>query len=130
MTNGVRILLIKDGRVLLVRHIYEDKWYLPGGLVERGETLEDAIRREAMEEVGAELLEMDLFGVYTNIRRGWFDHISVFISHDFLLSGLSDFEIETLSFFSVENLPEKTSEGSKNRIEDFRNGETKRYGPW
>ena len=36
MTHGVRALMVRDDQVLLVRHIYEDKWYLPGGLVERG----------------------------------------------------------------------------------------------
>lgn len=130
MTHGVRILLVRDGQVLLVRHVYEDKWYLPGGLVERGETLDEAIRREAMEEVGAEILELELFGVYTNDRQGWYDHISVFISHDFSLNGSSDHEIKTLSFFPVEDLPELVSLGCKNRIEDFVKGETKRYGAW
>ncbi len=69
LTHGVRALLIREGQVLLVQHVYEDEWYLPGGLVERGETLEEAIRREALEEVGAEIYDLQLFGVYTKSHR-------------------------------------------------------------
>jgi 8-oxo-dGTP diphosphatase len=41
-----------DGALLLVRHSYRQRWGVPGGLLERGEAMEDAARREAMEEVG------------------------------------------------------------------------------
>ena len=130
MTHGVRVLLVKNGKVLLVQHIYEDEWYLPGGLVERGETLEEAVRREAKEEVGAVIADLRLFGVYTNFTQGWYDYISVFISEDFLLEGDSDHEIEHLSFFDLDNLPEYTSLGSKNRVRDYLTGEQKRFGNW
>lgn len=130
MTHGVRIMLVKNGQVLFVRHIYEDEWYLPGGLVERGETLEEAVRREAREEVGAEIADLKLFGVYTNFTQGWYDHISVFISEDFYLKGDSDHEIEYVSFFPLDNLPENTSIGSRNRVRDYVVGEQKRFGHW
>ena len=38
MTLGVRGLLIKDDRVVLVKHSYVPGWYLPGGGVEPGES--------------------------------------------------------------------------------------------
>jgi 8-oxo-dGTP diphosphatase len=41
-----------DGRLLLVRHSYRDRWGFPGGLLARGEEVDDGARREAMEEVG------------------------------------------------------------------------------
>lgn len=42
-----------DGRLLLVRsHKWEDKYVVPGGHVELGETLEVALRREVAEETG------------------------------------------------------------------------------
>ncbi|MFC0651817.1 NUDIX domain-containing protein [Lederbergia wuyishanensis] len=56
ITLGVRILLIQDEKVLLVKHTYQNHWYLPGGGVEKSETLERAIRRECKEEIGADLL--------------------------------------------------------------------------
>ena len=48
-----------DGAVLLVRQSYRKSWGVPGGLLKRGETPEDAARREVYEEVG---LRIDLVG--------------------------------------------------------------------
>lgn len=41
-----------DGRLLLVRHSYRDRWGFPGGLLNRNEEAEVGARREAREEVG------------------------------------------------------------------------------
>lgn len=41
-----------DGRLLLVRHSYRDRWGFPGGLLARGEEVADGARRESLEEVG------------------------------------------------------------------------------
>lgn len=130
MTNGVRLLMVRDGKVLLVKHVYEDKWYLPGGLVDKGETLDQAIRREAQEEVGASLNDLQLFGVYTSFKDDRTDHIVVFLSQDFSLDGQSDHEIEALDFYPLDALPETTSDGSKHRIEDYVRGKTLNYGTW
>ena len=47
MTLGVRALVIgEDRRVFLVKHSYVSGWHLPGGGVEAGETLIDALIRE------------------------------------------------------------------------------------
>ena len=37
-TVGVRILLIKEGKIILVKHTYQDCWYIPGGGVKKRET--------------------------------------------------------------------------------------------
>ena len=44
--------LIRDGAILMVRHVHDgrDYWTLPGGAVETGETLEQAVLREMQEE--------------------------------------------------------------------------------
>jgi ADP-ribose pyrophosphatase YjhB (NUDIX family) len=130
MTIGVRVLMVREDKILLVKHVYEDKWFLPGGIVERGETLDEAVCREAMEEVGAILRDLHLFGTYTNIRDRKNDHIAVFISKDFTLNGKSDHEIEAVSFYALDGLPDNVSTGSKNRINDFVRGEKTRYGHW
>jgi mutator protein MutT len=52
---GVGAVIVRDGRVLIVRRGHEPRkgeWSLPGGVVELGEALEDAVRREALEETG------------------------------------------------------------------------------
>jgi ADP-ribose pyrophosphatase YjhB (NUDIX family) len=48
-----------DGRVLLIRHLYRQRWGVPGGLLQRHETPNDAARREVGEEVG---LDVELIG--------------------------------------------------------------------
>lgn len=52
---GVGALVVGDGRVLLIRRGTEPskgQWSIPGGLVEVGESLRDAVIREALEETG------------------------------------------------------------------------------
>lgn len=45
-----------DGALLLVRHSYRKRWGVPGGLLQRGECVEDGARREVLEEVGLEIV--------------------------------------------------------------------------
>jgi 8-oxo-dGTP diphosphatase len=58
VTHSVRVsvkaIVLVDGRILLARHRdRHGNWYsLPGGGQEHGETLEEAVRRECLEETG------------------------------------------------------------------------------
>ena len=131
LSIGVRILMVQDDQVLLVKHVYQDQWFLPGGLIEHGETLEEAIRREAAEEVGATLHDLALFGAYSHPEFGKMDHVIVFLSRDFSLNGYSDDEIERYAFFDLHNLPAEVSLGSRKQIERFLNPESyPAYGAW
>lgn len=62
--SGDRIILIRRGR-----SPYRGSWAIPGGFVEYGETVEDAARREALEETGLDVEIKDLLGVYSDPRR-------------------------------------------------------------
>jgi 8-oxo-dGTP diphosphatase len=60
---GVGALIFRKDTVLLVQRGREPslgKWTLPGGLVELGESLEEAVKREVMEEVGLQVVVGDL----------------------------------------------------------------------
>ncbi|MCY3765619.1 MAG: NUDIX hydrolase [Gemmatimonadetes bacterium] len=61
------IVTLEDEVVLLKRGIEPGigKWVFPGGYVDRGEQVEAAAAREAMEEVGLEVEIEDLLGVYS-----------------------------------------------------------------
>jgi 8-oxo-dGTP diphosphatase len=62
------VLLIEDGRVLLVKQSYGPRlWALPGGLVNPGESLEDAAVREVREETG---LDVRVDGIIAVADRG------------------------------------------------------------
>lgn len=123
VTLGVRLLLIKDGAIVLVKHSYQPEWYLPGGGVKRNETLAQAGRREAMEEVGARLDHLQFFGIYSNLTQPKSDHVAVFLCQSFEIVGRSDYEIESVEFFPLAGLPADISSGSHNRIMEYLAGD-------
>jgi 8-oxo-dGTP pyrophosphatase MutT (NUDIX family) len=127
---GVRLLMVRDQQVLLVKHVYENLWYLPGGLVEKGETFDEAIHREALEEVGASFDDLELFGAYTNVEYGKSDHVIVFITRDFSFTGQTDGEIEEFGLFDFQDLPHNVSPGSERRIREYIQGKHTLSGRW
>lgn len=69
----VRCLGEFGGDVLLCQRDHLPRsglWSLPGGYVEKGETLEEAIRREVAEETGAALSKLRLFALYEIPQMG------------------------------------------------------------
>jgi ADP-ribose pyrophosphatase len=68
---GVGALIIHDSDILLVKRRNPPnagKWSVPGGLVELGETAEEAIRREVREELGIEVEVGRVFTVVSSIE--------------------------------------------------------------
>ncbi|OLZ08088.1 NUDIX hydrolase [Sulfobacillus thermosulfidooxidans] len=60
-----------QGQVLLVKTYHrQDTWELPGGQVEEGETLEEAVIREVEEESGIVMAITGVSGVYQNTQSG------------------------------------------------------------
>jgi len=130
-TLGVRVMLIKNGQVLLVRQTYMPGWFMPGGGVKRGETLEQAVRREAWEEIGAEMGELRLLGSYTHFGEHKSDHNALFLCTDFTFNNKQDREIAEVRFFPLEDLPEGLMEGHRRRLEEYRSGnEVTPFGEW
>lgn len=69
--SAAGIVLDASGkRVLLIHRRDNGRWEPPGGVLELGETIEDAVRREVEEETGARVEVERLTGVYKNMREG------------------------------------------------------------
>jgi ADP-ribose pyrophosphatase len=90
---GVGGVVVADGRALLIRRAREPlqgRWTIPGGTVELGETLEEAVVREMAEETGLEVDPLEVLAVFDRIERDpggavRFHHVIV----DFLCQRLS-----------------------------------------
>ena len=129
--TGVRVMMLQNDDVLLVRQTYMAGWFMPGGGLKRGETLEQAARREAREEVGAELHDLHLLGVYTNFKEWKTDHNVVFISRSVTFSGRPDREVAEARLFPLDDLPEGLWDGHRQRLEEARAGiDSPRFGEW
>jgi ADP-ribose pyrophosphatase YjhB (NUDIX family) len=119
MTLGVRGLVRDEaGRVLLLRHTYTPGWHMPGGGIERGETGEDALARELVEEVGVELIGRPrLRSVHSSEATFRGDHILFFQVIDWrAVKATSRGEIHAVEWFAPEALPEDATRGTRRRI--------------
>ena len=131
VTLGVRLMLIKENQVLLVKPTYQDGWFFPGGGVKRHETIEQTARREALEETGADLGELELVGIYALFNDFKTDHIALFKCSDFTYSGQHDFEIDQIALFPLEALPPDMAPGHQRRIQEYLDGSpVLKFGPW
>ena len=120
LTLGVRALVVDaDRRVFLVQHTYVRGWHLPGGGVEPGETLIDALVRELREEANIEpTAPPRLHGVFFNDRISRRDHVAVFVVADFrqIAEPVPDHEIIAHGFFALDQLPNDTAASTRARI--------------
>src|SRR5687767_10206498 len=64
-----------DGRVLAIKRRDNGHWEPPGGVLEPGEQIIDALKREVLEETGLKVESRALTGVYQNMKQ----HIVAFL---------------------------------------------------
>ncbi|MFK4505676.1 ADP-ribose pyrophosphatase YjhB (NUDIX family) [Bradyrhizobium daqingense] len=126
MTLGVRaVVLDAENRVFLVKHSYVSGWYLPGGGVDFGETMEQALRRELKEEGDIDLTgDAMLHGIYLNSHVSRRDHVAVYVVRQFSQDRLPapNREIVECGFFATTALPEGTTPGTRLRIAEVLGG--------
>jgi 8-oxo-dGTP pyrophosphatase MutT (NUDIX family) len=122
LTLGVRAVVIDSaGRVFLVKHSYVAGWHLPGGGVETGETVPEALARELAEEGGiVARVPPTLHGIFFNARVSRRDHVAVYVVRDFTQSGGPRHarEIIDCGFFARDALPPDTTRGTRARLDE------------
>jgi len=114
------IIRYKGGIVLVERRHPPLGWALPGGFVEVGETVEQAVRREMREETGLDLKNLKQFRVYSDPARDpRFHTVSVVFTADGAgeLKGGDDAKLAKV--FRLDALPEEIPFDHRRIITDY-----------
>lgn len=122
LTLGTRTAVFDDeNRVLLVRHSYGPGWLLPGGGVERGETIFESAKREIREEAGIIAQEEPVLrGICLNDNRFPGDHVAVLTLRKFTQAPWTpSLEISHRQFFAIDQLPDGTTGGTRRRLDEI-----------
>ena len=106
------ILYSKEKGLLLEKRTDTGEWCTPGGAIELGETLEDALRREIKEETNLDFSNPQLFDIKANVRMVYPNGDEVYYTD--IVYKISEFwgelkhdaESKELKFFELEDLPE------------------------
>ena len=117
-------LFIEKGKVLMVkRNIYPfiGFWVLPGGHVDYGERVEQAIIREMKEELGISVKIKKLIGVYSDPKRDPRYHaVSVVYFCQRVKGKIKlDYEASEFKYFPLNSLPKKIGFDHRKIIKDF-----------
>lgn len=129
MTLGVRGLVHDRERnsIFLIRHTYVPGWQLPGGGVEKGETMGEALARELQEEGNITISAPPaLQSIHFNRTSSPRDHVGLYLVEAFHQTEPKrpDHEIAEAGFFPLEQLPQGTTPATLRRIAETFQGMT------
>jgi 8-oxo-dGTP diphosphatase len=115
----------RDGRWLLIRRGDTGEWALPGGTLEWGESLRDAVAREVLEEAGTRVESLgEISGVYSRPDRDPRFHAVTVVVHALVTepSGppSNPVEIRDVRLFSDDALPSDIGMGMGDMIQHAR----------
>ena len=123
------IPILPDGRIVLIRRRDNGRWALPGGMVDWGEDIPTAVRRELEEETGLDLVKIRrLVGVYSAPDRDPRIH-SICILVEAEVQGTMQvqdtLEVMEIQAFTSNSLPPGQLSHDHNRqLQDYFNGLT------
>lgn len=134
MTVGCGVLVENEkGQVLLQKRSDNGQWCVPGGALELGETYKEAAARELREEVGIEVKELQLFGLYSGDDRmitypnqDVVYSLAVIFKTDKYTGTISDEDSEVLEhrFFYPQDIPADLFAPDARPITDWAKGKT------
>lgn len=127
---GASVIVYKDNKVLLQQRKDNKCWAYHGGHVEMGENVEDAAKRELLEETGLIANKLDLYGVfsgsehyhvYPDGNEAYIIDI-VYLCNDFTgVIRRQESEVLELKWFDFDKLPEMLSPVIKSVLIKFCN---------
>lgn len=123
------IPILPDGRIVLIQRRDNQKWGLPGGMVNWGEDIETTIRRELEEETGLQVAKVRrLVGIYSSPERdGRVHSVCVVVEVDAVGATRinDDMEILDVQAFTPSLIPLTTlSHDHGRQLEDYFSGQT------
>jgi 8-oxo-dGTP pyrophosphatase MutT (NUDIX family) len=137
MVGAAILVLDEENRLLLMKRTDSGCWGPPGGATEPGERVEQAARRETLEETGLQIGEMRLYGVFSGPELYYkypngdevYNVTIVYISKDYAdQSGgtnvVLDHEHTEWSWFGTGDIPENISPPMKPTIDQFKRSVT------
>ncbi len=119
---AVDTVIVKGNKILLVRRRYppfRGYWALPGGFVEKGETMKQAAVREAREETGLEIRPVNMIGVYDDPKRDPRGTVSAAYLCDVAGGKIrTSQETSGIRFFGFDEIPDKLAADHSKIIHD------------
>ena len=125
---GAGMFILDDqDRLLLMKRSDNGCWGLPGGATDPGEVIEDAAKREVLEETNLEVGEMSLFGVFSGSELYYkypngdevYNVTIMYLSRNWRGEVKLNDEHTEWKWFSVRDIPENVSPPIKPILEQF-----------
>ncbi|MEW5872842.1 MAG: NUDIX domain-containing protein [Chloroflexota bacterium] len=115
------VFIQEAGAILLVKQGYgQQYWSLPGGVMEEGESIDQAAMREVREETGLDIRLGRLVGLYSKPGE---DALAVTFAGEVIGGELrADMEIVAARYFLLAELPENIRGHLRQRLADFQAG--------
>ncbi len=129
ITGTTIIPVLPDGRIVLVQRSDSREWGLPGGIIDWGEDISHAAKRELKEETGLDIVKIvRLVGVYSSPDRDPRLHsISVVLAAEVTGELVAEDKLEVLQVkaFKPEDLPRgNLCHDHDQHLNDYFNGAT------
>lgn len=113
---AVSALIFNGGQILLALRRDIGWWNLPGGGMEIGETVEEAVHREVLEETGLEIEIEQLVGVYSKPQKQ--EVVLTFRCHAIGGTPIATEESSECRYFAPTDLPRNMLPKHRQRVED------------